>query len=107
MFALPFTKAAREKKRLKVILKTTREFIYAHEDLPEDKKAGRIPMREIEGPAKNLLLERQGNAQQDTKTQCFLAGISILGAKGLLFKLGRFTISFAEITDVMSLKSDS
>ena len=34
MFALPFTKAAREKKRLKVILKTTREFIYAHEDLP-------------------------------------------------------------------------
>ena len=35
MFALPFTKAAREKKRLKVILKTAREFIYAHEDLPE------------------------------------------------------------------------
>ena len=35
MFALPFTKAAREKKRLKVILKTVREFIYAHEDLPE------------------------------------------------------------------------
>ena len=34
MFALPFTKAAREKKRLKVILKSTREFIYAHEDLP-------------------------------------------------------------------------
>ena len=34
MFALPFTKAAREKKRRKVILKTTREFIYAHEDLP-------------------------------------------------------------------------
>ena len=34
MFALPFSKAAREKKRLKVILKTTREFIYAHEDLP-------------------------------------------------------------------------
>ena len=34
MFALPFTKAAREKKRLKVVLKTAREFIYAHEDLP-------------------------------------------------------------------------
>ena len=34
MFALPFSKAARAKKRLKVILKTTREFIYAHEDLP-------------------------------------------------------------------------
>ena len=34
MFALPFTKAAREKKRQKVILKTAREFIYAHEDLP-------------------------------------------------------------------------
>ena len=34
MFALPFTKAAREKKRLKVILKAAREFIYAHEDLP-------------------------------------------------------------------------
>ena len=33
MFALPFSKAAREKKRRKVILKTTREFIYAHEDL--------------------------------------------------------------------------
>ena len=64
-------------------------------------------MREIEGPAKNLLLERQGNAQQDTKTQCFLAGISILGAKGLLFKLGRFTISFAEITDGMSTELGS
>ena len=35
MFAMPFTKAARENKRLKVILKTTKEFIYAHEDLPE------------------------------------------------------------------------
>ena len=34
MFALPFTKAAREKKRRKVVIKTTREFIYAHEDLP-------------------------------------------------------------------------
>ena len=34
MFALPFTKAARKKKRRKVIFKTTREFIYAHEDLP-------------------------------------------------------------------------
>ena len=34
MFALPFTKAAREKKRRKVILKTAREFVYAHEDLP-------------------------------------------------------------------------
>ena len=35
MFALPFTKAAREKKHQKVALKTAREFIYAHEDLPE------------------------------------------------------------------------
>ena len=34
MFALPFTKAAREKKRRKVVFKTTREFIYSHEDLP-------------------------------------------------------------------------
>ena len=35
MFVLPFTKAAREKKQRKVILKAAREFIYAHEDLPE------------------------------------------------------------------------
>ena len=32
---LPFTKAAREKKRQKVVLNTSREYIYAHEDLPE------------------------------------------------------------------------
>ena len=34
MFTLPFTKAAREKKQQKVVLKAAREFIYAHEDLP-------------------------------------------------------------------------
>ena len=35
MFTLPLTKAAREKKQQKVVLKAAREFIYAHEDLPE------------------------------------------------------------------------
>ena len=35
MFAMPFTKAAREKKRLKAVLRAAREFVYAHEDLPE------------------------------------------------------------------------
>ena len=66
------------------------------------KKAGRIPVRENVGSAKNLLPERQRNAQQDTKTQWSLLVFRCLGAKELILKLGGFTFSFAEITDGMS-----
>ena len=51
---------------------------------PSTKKAGRFPMRAYEGPAKNLILRRQENAQQDTKTQCVCAGISHSESKELL-----------------------
>ncbi|MBQ4200407.1 MAG: S26 family signal peptidase, partial [Kiritimatiellae bacterium] len=48
MFAMPFTKAAREKKRLKAVLRAAREFVYAHEDLPEfagtDGRIGELRM---------------------------------------------------------------
>ena len=44
---------------------------------PDTKKAGRFPIHEIVGPIKNLLPERQKNAQQDTKTQSSCAGIFI------------------------------
>lgn len=63
-------------------------------------------MREIEGPAKNLLLERQGNAQQDTKTQCSCWYFEH-GIKRIFTKLGRFSYSFAEITDGMSTELGS
>ena len=36
---------------------------------PGTKKAGRFPVRDEEGPAKNLLLKRWVYAQQDTSTQ--------------------------------------
>ena len=48
-----------------------------------DKKAGRLPMRDDEGPAKNPLPGRQRNAQQDTKTQWSLLVFRCLGAKEL------------------------
>ena len=67
-----------------------------------DKKAGRIPVRENVGSAKNPLLRRQRNAQQDTKTQWSLLVFQCLGAKEQILKLGGFTFSFAEITDGMS-----
>ena len=63
------------------------------------KKAGRIPVRENVGSAKNLLPERQRNVQQETKTQWSLLVFRSLGAKELILKLGGFTFSFAEITD--------
>ena len=72
----------------------------------KNKKAGRIPVREDVGPAKNPLPERQRNAQQDTKTQWSLLVFRCLGAKEHILKLGGFTSSFAEITDKMSTESD-
>ena len=71
----------------------------------ETKKAGRIPVRENVGSAKNLLPERQRNAQQDTKTQWSLLVFRSLGAKEHILKLGGFTFSFAEITDKMSTET--
>ena len=71
----------------------------------KQKKAGRIPVRENVGSAKNLLPERQRNAQQDTKTQWSLLVFRCLGAKEHILKLGGFTFSFAEITDEMSTEN--
>ena len=70
----------------------------------EHKKSRTLPMRVREGPAKNLRLKRRKNAQQDTKTLWSLAGFSI--SRKNLIKLGRFSRTFAEITDVMSTESD-
>ncbi len=69
--------------------------------LPGYKKAGRFPMREDVGPARNPLLKRRKNVQPNTKTQSSCAGFSSSVAKGV-FETGGFTSSFAEITDGMS-----
>ncbi len=61
-------------------------------------------MRAREGPTKNLLQERQRNAQQDTKTQWSLQVFRCPGAKANI-KLGRFSRAFAEITAEMSLEA--
>ena len=70
-----------------------------------NKKAGRIPVYDDVGSAKNPLPERQRNAQQDTKTQWSLLVFRCLGAKEHILKLGGFTSSFAEITDKMSTET--
>ena len=75
------------------------------ENVGKTKKAGRIPVRENVGSAKNLLLRRQRNAQQDTKTQWSLLVFRCLGAKEHFLKLGGFTFSFAEITEKMSTET--
>ena len=54
------------------------------------KKAGRFPIRDDEGPAKNLLLRRRKNAQQDTKTLWSLAGFSNSVAKDVKSNLAGF-----------------
>jgi hypothetical protein len=54
------------------------------------KKAGRFPVRVREGPAKNLLPRRQKNAQQDTKTQCFLCWYFYPGSKRDKYNLAGF-----------------
>ena len=74
---------------------------------PNIKKAGRYPIREIVGSAKNPLKKRQRNVQQDTKTQWSLLEYFAFLSKRAFLKLGGFTISFAEITDVMSSEPDS
>jgi len=63
------------------------------------KKAGRSLVRKYVGSSKNLLPERQRNAQQNTKMQSSCAGISFSGAKEQIIKHEGFTYSFAEITD--------
>ena len=60
-------------------------------------------MRGNEGPAKNLRLKRRKNVQQDTKTQCFLCWFFNSVAKEI-FKLGGFSLPFAEITDKKNTK---
>ena len=61
-----------------------------HEATPKNKKAGRFPIRDDEGPAKNLLLRRRTNAQQDIKTLGSLAGISNSVAKDSKSNLAGF-----------------
>jgi hypothetical protein len=56
------------------------------------------------GSFKNLLPERQRNAQQDTETQWSLLVFRCLGAKERTLKLGGFTYAFAEITDENELR---
>ena len=53
-------------------------------------------MRDDEGPAKNLLQKRQRNAQQDTKTQWYFAGVFLFLEQKSNFKLGWFSSSFVE-----------
>ena len=72
---------------------------YARGSVRTQKKAGRFPIRAREGPAKNPLLERQRNAQQDTETQQSLAGYSNSKSKKAFTKLGWFSRAFAETTD--------
>ena len=61
----------------------------AHEDLPGDKKAGRILARAYVGSSKNPLNRRQRIVQQDTKTQCFLLVYSIFNGKRLVWEIWR------------------
>ena len=60
----------------------------------------------IESPTKNLFLRRTEKCperHEDTVLPC--AGISSFMSKRAKLKLGRFSISFAEITNEMSLES--
>ena len=70
---------------------------------PDNKKAGRFPIRAYEGPTKNLLKRRQRNAQQDTMTHWSLLVYFVPFEQKRLFKLGRFSYAFAENTNEMSL----
>ena len=54
-------------------------------------------MRDDEGPAKNLLLGRQKNAQQKHEDTVFLYWYFNPKSKRANIKLGRFSSSFAEI----------
>lgn len=50
-------------------------------------------MRAREGPTKNLLIERQRNAQQGTRTQCSCWYFNPMSKKAIA-KLGRFSRAF-------------
>ena len=72
------------------------------------KKAGRYPLRERVGPAKNLLKkrkERRPARHKDTMVPCWR--ISLFLEQKSYFKLGGFTRSFAEITKCKELGSRS
>lgn len=74
-------------------------------DIKAQKKPD-VSSRVREGPAKNLLMRRQKNAQQDMKTQWSLLVFPKLMSKRACFKLGGFSRTFAEITDIKSSESD-
>ena len=57
---------------------------------PEKEKAGRLPVREIEGPAKNLLLRRTKKRPARYEETMVLAGISFSRAKELIINLAGF-----------------
>lgn len=73
---------------------------------PNTKKAGRFPMRDDVGPAKNPIPWRQRNAQQGTRIQCSCWYFEH-GIKRIYWKLGWFTSSFDEIRLKMSLERTS
>jgi len=68
------------------------------------KKAGRFPIRERVGPAKNLL-QRRTEKRPAGQTQWSLLAFRLWSKRANL-KLGGFTRSFAEITDKKSLEPD-
>ena len=70
------------------------------------KKAGRIPIRERIGPAKNLLKKRKERRPARHKGTMVSAGVfCIILEQKRCFKLGGFMRSFAENTDVKSFES--
>ena len=69
------------------------------------KKAGRFPIRTYEGPTKNLLPDDRETPSRNEGTMPLLVFLS--GSKRFVFKLGRFSRTFAEITDGMSLGNSS
>ena len=44
-FAIPFTKAAKEKKEAKVVLSAARTFVLSYEDLPAYRQGGEFAVR--------------------------------------------------------------
>ena len=71
------------------------------------KKAGRYPLRERVGPAKNLLKKRKERRPARHKGTMVSAGVfCIILEQKRCFKLGGFMRSFAKNTDVKSLEQN-
>ena len=73
----------------------------------QTQKSRTLPMRVRVGPTKNLLqrrTEKRPARHKDTMVPCWYFN---LWSKRAILILGRFTRTFAEITDVMSSETDS